>query len=148
MTRWGAGDTLALALIDRYVGHVYDAFQGLKALTTKGKNCRGRDGHMELSVRQCFLWNRDVEVMKGLLRQLAEQGYVPLNCGNDAAAAIISENNVGRVAIDGGSTTLVGLSPEFFEKYGYFLVHSKQSMRLAIASVLKRIERYVQFAVI
>jgi len=76
---------------------------------------------------------RIIEALTGL----STTGFYDIEDADDPVAEIISQNNVGGVVHK--HLTVIGLNPAFWErtKWEFALVPSSQSMRLAIAYVLK-----------
>ena len=140
-TQFGVESNLAIALIDIYGGHIYDVYQALVRLHLKKELFQLMDSTLSDNVRMCLEWEGekegDKERMLDALRQLATTGFYPIEKPNDRIARVISENNVGGVVNSFGE--VIGLRTEVWEKTEFEngIVPSKQSMRLAIAKVLK-----------
>ena len=140
-SKWGVEDSLALALIDHYGGHVWDVYLALKRLLRDKQRFKALDSSLSDSVIQCLNWKGDregdPERMRETLRLLAVTGFCPIKTITDPIARVISANNVGGVVKE-FSTIIVGLSQDVWEstECENGIVPSKQSMRLAIAKQL------------
>jgi len=134
-TVWGVGDNLALALIDHFGGHIWDTYLALNELNSKREAFRALDTQPGQDVLSCLQWEGNKEQMKMTLRQIAESGFSPLSHQNDPIAEVISRYNVGGVVRL--KSTAIGLRLDAWGIHEVGLIPSKQSMRLAIAKVLK-----------
>ena len=140
-TRWGVKHNLAVALIDLYGGHVYDVYEVLKQLYFEKESAYLLDARLSNNVRNCLNWEggavEDTNRMCDALRYLATTGFFPFKDPKDPLAKVISENNVGGVVLV--SHEVIGLHPDVWgtTECDNGIIASKQSMRMAIAKVLK-----------
>lgn len=81
-SKWGVEDSLALALIDHYGGHVWDVYLALKRLLGDKQRFKALDSSLSDSVIQCLNWKGDregdPERMRETLRLLAVTGFCPI----------------------------------------------------------------------
>ena len=140
--QWGVEANLAEALIDHYGGHIYDVYQALSRLCTDKERFWVLDSSLSGNVQNCLHWKGekegDKERMADVLRQLAIVGFYPIEHPLDPITKVISENNVGGVVKLSAKT--IGLRREGWKntEFENGIIPSKQSMRLAIAEVLKK----------
>jgi len=134
-TKWGVRDSLALALIDHFGGHIWDTYLALIRLNSNREEFIALDPQLGQDVLKCLKWEGNKEQMKMTLRQIAESGFSPLIDQDDPIAEVISKNNVGGVVKSG--CKVIGLPFDAWGENKIGLVPSKQSMRLAIAEVLE-----------
>ena len=142
-SEWGVSDRLAVTLIDHYGGNIWDVYQALIRLSTEREDFYALDPLMSTQVIECLDWKGnqegDHEKMVEALRQLAVTGFCPIRKYDDPIANVISANNIGGVVMKG--SVIIGLPKEVWKstncKHG--IVPSKQSVRLAIAEELMRV---------
>jgi hypothetical protein len=139
--KWGIDPYLANVLIDFYGGHIYDVYRALLRLYSQKENFHTRVTSPGNKVRNCLKWKgnseKDRENMIEALRQLAITGFYPVEDEKDPIVEIISQNNVGGFVQK--SAIIIGLRSNVWDQTEFEngIVPSKQSMRLAIAEVLK-----------
>ena len=135
-TKWGVGDNLAVALVDRYGGHIYNIY--LKLIQLKRDREMFDSGSLQPNddVQSCLDFNGDKKRMRLILTQLAENGFAPLSKSNDPVAEFISTHNVGGF-VKNLDAIVIGLPVDVWGKHKMGLIPSKQSIRLVIAEVLE-----------
>ena len=141
-TRWGVGPHLATALIEHCGGHLWDIAVTLRALRRVG-------GHLKVIVNpeSSACVDRCLDAVAGneegtarmitTLRTLAERGFCAVDKYEDPLVEHVSRFNVGGLVKQGA--TICGIDSDAHGyKWEFGLVPSRQSMRLAIAKVLRR----------
>ena len=141
-TRWGMGEHLAVAFLNFYGGHVFDAYNAVSELDLQKEHydqyspwvtsldCGALANCLEMAGES----KSDQTRMKKVLTSLATSGFsaIKSSSATDKVAEMISVRNVGGVVPLGA--TVVGLAPtEFKRTYDHGLVPSKQAIRLLIA---------------
>ena len=142
-SEWGVGDRLAVTLIDHYGGSIWDVYQAIIRLSSEREDFYAVDPLMGSNVIKCLNWkgnqDRDHEKMLEALRQLAVTGFYPIKEFDDPIANVISANNIGGVVMKG--SVIIGLPKVVWKTtiFDHGIVPSKQSVRLAIAQQLMRV---------
>ena len=140
LKQWDVKDNLAIALIEHYGGHLYDIEQALHRLHDKKKLFRTFRSESFDNVNKCldhkFEYQREYDKMVEMLQELAEKGFCVVEEPYYNIAKVISEANVGGLIVP--ITTVYGLpEEEFGTDWGYALIPTQQSMRLAMIKVLQ-----------
>ena len=142
-SKWGVGDRLAVTLIDHYGGNIWDVYRALIRLKNEREEFHAFDSRTSNQVIECLHWkgNQDSDHLKMVeyLRQLAVTGFCPIEDSDDPIAKVISAHNVGGVVMRGA--VIIGLPNEVWTSTDCEdgIVPSKQSVRLAIAEQLMRV---------
>ena len=132
---WKLTDSLALALINLYGGHLYDIYLALIRLREWKKRFIPFDANRSAGIAMCFEENIEQNVLVDTLKLLAETGFVPLKKRHDPVAEVLSKHDVAGVVMQ--ASLNVGLPDSVWDDENeYGLVPSRQSMRLLIASYL------------
>ena len=125
-TKWGVGDNLAVALVDRYGGHIYNIY--LKLIQLKRDREMFKSGSLQpnVDVRSCLKFNGDKKRMRQILTQLAENGFAPLSDDvvDDPVAEFISTHNVGGF-VKNLDAIVIGLPVDVWGKHKMGLIPSK-----------------------
>jgi len=132
---WKLTDSLALALINLYGGHLYDIYLALIRLRESKEDFIPFMAIRSSRIAMCFKEIIEQNVLVDTLKVLAETGFAPLEDRNDPVAEVLSKHNVAGVVMQ--ASLNVGLPKSVWgDECEYGLVPSSQSMRLLIASYL------------
>ena len=132
---WKLSETLSLALISLYGGHIYNIYKALMRLREMKEDFYSFEATPSSNIDNCFDCEINKDQLVKYLKQLSESGFTPLKKRNDAVAEILSRHNVAGVVMK--SSLIVGLPKSVWRdgcKYG--LVTTSQSTRLLIAEYL------------
>ncbi len=134
-TVWKLTDTLALALVNLYGGHLYDIYLALIRLRKLKTRFTPFIANHSAGIAKCFKENVDKKLLVDTLKLLAEAGFAPLKDQDDPIAEVLSKHNVAGVVMQ--TSLNVGLPDRVWDgENEYGLVPSSQSMRLLIAKYL------------
>jgi hypothetical protein len=132
---WKLSETLSLALISLYGGHIYSIYRALMRLREMKEDFYPFEATPSSNIAKCFKKDVDEQILVSTLKSLSETGFYPLKDIEEPVAEILSRHNVAGVVMK--SSLNVGLPKSVWRdgcKYG--LVTTSQSTRLLIAEYL------------
>ena len=136
MDKWGVGPALADVLMAHYGGHVLMTKDAINLLARIGDRFDPTmvpdSNHLRSGIAECLENQSQGRRMRDTLEQMARRGFCPVGKVADPVEGIISEQNVGGVVRDSGTTP--GLSDEVWAgaSYGYGVVPTSSWARLMI----------------
>ena len=141
-TRWGVGDRLATALIERCGGNLFSISRALDVLAVKKARATAINPWLYAYVNRCLnavddTYTYSMKNMAEILQILAEQGFVAVEDYDDEEVELIVRYGVGGLVQ--ADALICGFDEETIapdEGWDFGLVPMGQSMRLAIAKVL------------
>jgi len=137
-TEWGLGENLALAMIDIYGGHIWNAFNAIHELKRHASRMQSDDFGLSLALNaalKCVKSGDDN--LTSSLKELAKTGFCPSDEIDSLVAQEISKCNLGEVAKRGSYS--MGFDESLWKgknhrvKFG--LIPSRHAVRLAIADI-------------
>ena len=142
-TRWGVGDSLATALIERCGGNLFSISYALDVLAVKKARATAINPWLYAYVNRCLnavdgTYTDSLNNMAEILQTLAESGFVALEDYDVEEVELIVKYGLGGLvqadALICGFNEETVIAPD--EGLDFGLVPLGQSMRLAIAKVL------------
>ena len=139
-SEWGVGHHLAMALVERGGGHLYDIEHTLRWLArdkyADAPRC-GYSAHVQRCLRSVEGDPAATAEMVRMLTELARTGFCEIRGITDPVAALLSAHKVGSIVCKG--STICGF--DYASRRGawkscFGLVPAQQSMRLVIAKEL------------